>query len=107
MAGRYTGDQYVVAGTLGTVSAHASYYLKTNPSTQVGVEVETNFRIGDSVATLAYQIDMPKVSVISVKSRISRLNFDRAFNQSFFPPFVMRDTLKESQHFANLPSREI
>ncbi|XP_003743177.1 mitochondrial import receptor subunit TOM40 homolog 1 [Galendromus occidentalis] len=64
LAGRYTGEQCVIAGTLGMVSAHASYYLRTNSSTQVGVEVETNYRIGDSVATLAYQMDLPKGNMV-------------------------------------------
>lgn len=64
MVGRYTGDNYVVAGTLGMSAIHASYYLRTNESTQVGVEVETNLRVGESLATLAYQLDVPKANLV-------------------------------------------
>ncbi|OQR73244.1 mitochondrial import receptor subunit TOM401-like [Tropilaelaps mercedesae] len=64
VAGRYTGDNYVIAGTLGTNAVHASYYMKTNESTQVGVEVETNLRMGESLGTLAYQFDVPKANLV-------------------------------------------
>lgn len=64
VAGRYTGKNYVVSGTLGSASLHACYYRKENENIQVGVEVETNLRLGESVCSLGYQVDLPKGNLV-------------------------------------------
>ncbi|KAK8762483.1 mitochondrial import receptor subunit TOM40 homolog 1-like [Amblyomma americanum] len=64
MAGRYTGPSYVVSGTLGMAGAHCCYYHRGSETTQVGVEVETNFRVGESVASIGYQVDLPKANLV-------------------------------------------
>ncbi|KAG1663718.1 Mitochondrial import receptor subunit TOM40 1 [Nymphon striatum] len=58
--GKYTGDSYTVSGTLGSGGAHACYYHKCSEQLKVGVEVETNLRTEESVASVGYQIDLPK-----------------------------------------------
>lgn len=63
-AGRYTGPNYTVSGTLGGAGAHVCYYRKGNENIQVGVEVETNLRLGESVCSLGYQIDLPKANLV-------------------------------------------
>ncbi|XP_013786973.2 mitochondrial import receptor subunit TOM40 homolog 1-like, partial [Limulus polyphemus] len=47
-----------------TAGAHLCYYHKGNDQLQVGVEVETNLRLGESVATIGYQIDLPKANLV-------------------------------------------
>ncbi|GIX78813.1 mitochondrial import receptor subunit TOM40 homolog 1 [Caerostris extrusa] len=64
LVGRYTGSNYVVSGTLGSSAAHVCYYRKENDNIQVGVEVETNLRLGESLCTLGYQIDLPKANMV-------------------------------------------
>lgn len=64
MAGRYTGPDYIISGTLGMAGAHCCYYHKGSETTQVGVEVETNFRVGESVASIGYQVDLPKANLV-------------------------------------------
>lgn len=64
LAGRYTGENCVLSGTLSTAGAHVCYYHKGNDQLQVGVEVETNLRLGESVATIGYQIDLPKANLV-------------------------------------------
>lgn len=64
MAGRYSGPNYVVSGTLGMAGAHCCYYHRGSETTQVGVEVETNFRVGESVASIGYQVDLPKANLV-------------------------------------------
>lgn len=64
LAGRYTGKDYIVSGTLGAAAVHACYYRKGNENIQVGVEVETNLRLGESACTLGYQIDLPKGNLV-------------------------------------------
>ncbi|KAH8266802.1 mitochondrial import receptor subunit TOM40 homolog 1 [Drosophila bipectinata] len=62
--GRYTAGNSVWSGTLGQNGMHLCYYQKASDQLQIGVEVETSLRMQESVATLAYQIDLPKADLI-------------------------------------------
>lgn len=62
--GRYSVGNSVWSGTLGQSGLHACYYQKASDQLQIGVEVETSLRMQESVATLAYQIDLPKADLI-------------------------------------------
>lgn len=62
-AGRYTGDDYAVSGTLGGAGLHLCYYQKASDQLQLGVELETNFRLQESVASIGYQVDLPKADL--------------------------------------------
>lgn len=64
MAGRYTGPNYILSGTLGMAGAHFCYYHKGSDTTQVGVEVETSFRAGESMASIGYQVELPKANLV-------------------------------------------
>ncbi|KAG8230735.1 hypothetical protein J437_LFUL011070 [Ladona fulva] len=61
-AARYTGDDMVVSGTLGEAGFHVCYYQKASEQLQLGVEWETNFRLQESVASIAYQIEIPRAN---------------------------------------------
>lgn len=63
LAGRYTGDRWVAATTVGQAGWHASYWHKGNENVQVGVEYEYSARAHDSSVSLGYQIEVPKASV--------------------------------------------
>ena len=52
------------SGTLGLAGLHLCYYRKASEQLQLGVEVETNFRVQEAVATVGYQIDLPKADLI-------------------------------------------
>lgn len=43
---------------------HACYHHKCSDQLQIGVELETNFKMQDSVATIGYQIDLPKADLM-------------------------------------------
>lgn len=64
LASRYTGSNYIVSGTLGGAGVHACYYHKASEQLQLGVEVDTNFRLQESVASIGYQIDLPKANMV-------------------------------------------
>ncbi|KAG8183528.1 hypothetical protein JTE90_003876 [Oedothorax gibbosus] len=64
LAARYTGKDYVVSGTLGAAAAHCCFYRKGTENIQVGVEIETNLRLGESVCTFGYQVDLPKANMV-------------------------------------------
>ncbi|XP_052850050.1 mitochondrial import receptor subunit TOM40 homolog 1 [Drosophila gunungcola] len=62
--GRYAVGNSVWSGTLGQSGLHVCYYQKASDQLQIGVEVETSLRMQESVATLAYQIDLPKADLV-------------------------------------------
>ncbi|PSN40781.1 hypothetical protein C0J52_07190 [Blattella germanica] len=62
-AARYTGKDNVVSGTIGGSGLHLCYYQKASEQLQIGVELETNFRVQESVATIGYQVDLPKADL--------------------------------------------
>ena len=43
---------------------HASFYRKANENVQVGVELEASLRTLESVASLVYQFDLPKMNLV-------------------------------------------
>lgn len=63
LAGRYTGKDYIVSGTAGSSALHVCYYQKASEQLSLGVEFDTNFRMMESVASIGYQIDLPKADL--------------------------------------------
>lgn len=64
LAGRYTSPNYTISGTMGAAGIHACYYHKQSENLQIGVEVDTNLRIGESVCSIGYQVDLPKANLV-------------------------------------------
>ncbi|XP_004523968.1 mitochondrial import receptor subunit TOM40 homolog 1 [Ceratitis capitata] len=62
--GRYSEGNSLWSGTLGPGGIHLCYYQKASDQLQMGVEVETSLRMQESVATFAYQVDLPKADLI-------------------------------------------
>jgi len=64
LAGRYTGDDFSVASTLSNSgSIHASVWQKCSEDLQVGTEIEANLKMQETVGTLGYQVDIPRVGL--------------------------------------------
>lgn len=40
--------------------AHATFYQKCTENLSIGVEMETNFKVQESTASIGYEFDMPK-----------------------------------------------
>ncbi|EEB15411.1 mitochondrial import receptor subunit TOM40, putative [Pediculus humanus corporis] len=64
LAGRYDGAESAFSGTIGAHALHLCFYQKASEQLQLGCELETNFRMGESTATIGYQIDLPKVDLV-------------------------------------------
>jgi mitochondrial import receptor subunit TOM40 len=64
LAGRYVEGTATWSGTVGFSGVHLCYYQKASDQLQLGVEVETNFRMQEAVATIGYQIDLPKADLV-------------------------------------------
>lgn len=60
----FTADDWSLAGTLGSGGMHASFFRKANEHYQVGVEMEASLKTWDSVTTLAFQCDAPKLNML-------------------------------------------
>lgn len=58
------GPNGVWSGTIGGAGIHACYYHKASEQLQLGVEVDTNFRLRENVASIGYQIDLPKANLV-------------------------------------------
>ena len=43
---------------------HLCYYQKASSQLQIGVELEANPRMQESVASIGYQVDLPKSEVV-------------------------------------------
>jgi mitochondrial import receptor subunit TOM40 len=59
-----TGEDYNVSGTIGAHAFHLCYYQKASEQLQIGVELETNLRSNESVASIGYQVDLPKADLV-------------------------------------------
>ncbi|CAK8694276.1 unnamed protein product [Clavelina lepadiformis] len=64
LAGRYQTKDWQLAATLGMAGLHTSFYRKANENVQVGVEMEASLKTMESVMTLAYQFDLPKMNLL-------------------------------------------
>jgi len=82
--GRYTGADYSLSATVSNSgSLHASYYQKCSQDLSVGAELETNIRMGQSVATVGYKVEMPRAG----------LNFKGAVNSDWKVTAVLEKKL--------------
>ncbi|XP_002740532.1 mitochondrial import receptor subunit TOM40 homolog [Saccoglossus kowalevskii] len=61
LTARYTGSSWVFTGALSPATCHLSYYHKGQNNVQVGVEFES--RMGETVTTLGYQMDVPQANL--------------------------------------------
>lgn len=53
-----------MSATLGVSGVHLCYYLKASKQLQIGVELEANHRMQEAVASIGYQVDLPKSEVV-------------------------------------------
>lgn len=63
-AARYTNENVTMSGTVGATGVHLCYYQKASKQLQIGVELEANSRMQESVASIGYQVDIPKSDVV-------------------------------------------
>jgi len=63
-SGRYTGDESVWSGFLGTNGLGLCYYRRLNEDLQVGIDIENNVQQQQLIASVGYQYDIPKASFV-------------------------------------------
>lgn len=60
----FLGIDSAFSGTIGGHALNLCFYQKASDQLQLGCELETNFRMGESTATVGYQIDLPKADLV-------------------------------------------
>ncbi|XP_014247388.1 mitochondrial import receptor subunit TOM40 homolog 1-like [Cimex lectularius] len=90
LAGRYTGGDFTLSGTVGLTGLHLCYYQKASNQLQLGVEFETNFRVQEAVTSVGYQIDIPKADLVFKGMVDSNWNVGATLDKKLFPmPFAL------------------
>jgi len=88
---RYSGPEFSLSGTISNSgSLHAAYYQKCSQDLSVGTELETNLRMGQSVATVGYKVDMPRAGLIFKGSVNSDWEVKAVMEKKLLPiPFTL------------------
>lgn len=91
LAAKYATEDFTLAGTLGNAgSFHASFYQKCSDNLQVGVEMETNFKMQESTASLGYEFDLSKGGFLVRGSVDSNLTVKSVVEKKLLPlPFTL------------------
>lgn len=63
-AGRWGDEKSTWSGTLGMSGIHLCYYQRASEQLQIGVELETSFRMQEATASIGYQVDLPKADLV-------------------------------------------
>uniref|UniRef100_UPI00358DDCC2 mitochondrial import receptor subunit TOM40 homolog n=1 Tax=Myxine glutinosa TaxID=7769 RepID=UPI00358DDCC2 len=61
---RYAVNNWVATMNIGASGVHASYHHKASDQIQVGVELEANARLQETLCTLGYQVDLPRTNMV-------------------------------------------
>lgn len=59
-----SAEDWSLAANIGSGGLHTSFHRKANEHVQVGVEFEASLRTMDSVTSLVYQMDVPKMNLL-------------------------------------------
>ncbi|VDP30653.1 unnamed protein product, partial [Soboliphyme baturini] len=84
------GSNFTLSTLLSSSSVHLSYYHKQQENLQFGVEMETNFRLQESLAAIGYQIDIPKANAVFRAQVDSSFTVGAVLEKKLFPlPFTL------------------
>lgn len=61
---RYIKDNSTITASVGSGGCHFCFHQKASEELQIGVELDINPRMQESVGTIAYQVDVPKADVV-------------------------------------------
>ncbi|OAD62413.1 Mitochondrial import receptor subunit TOM40 like protein 1 [Eufriesea mexicana] len=64
LAFRHSTGLTTLSGTIGEAGLHLCYYRKASSQLELGVELETNTRTHQSIATIVYQVNEPSADLI-------------------------------------------
>ncbi|KAK2575731.1 hypothetical protein KPH14_012120 [Odynerus spinipes] len=82
---RYNTGPTTLSATLGEAGLHVCYYKRASPQLQLGVEMETNMRTHQSIATIVYEINLPNADLIFRGIANSETSFGCVFEKRLYP----------------------
>lgn len=87
LLGRYTSNEgdSVISGSLQASAARLHYFKKINENIKAAAELETNLAMGESVATVGYQIDIPNADLSFKGSLDSNLQVGAVLEKKLQP----------------------
>ncbi|XP_043490959.1 mitochondrial import receptor subunit TOM40 homolog 1-like [Polistes fuscatus] len=85
VAFRYNTGHATWSATLGEAGIHICYYRRASQQLQLGVEIETNMRIHESIATIVYQINIPYADLIFRGIVNSESSIGCVFEKKLYP----------------------
>ncbi|KAL2728582.1 hypothetical protein V1478_006214 [Vespula squamosa] len=85
VAFRYNTGPVTWSATLGEAGLHICYYRRASNQLQLGVEIETNMRIHESVATIVYQVNIPYADLIFKGIVNSESSIGCVFEKKLYP----------------------
>lgn len=91
LAAKYANDKSTMAMTAGLGGqVHASFYQRCNQNLQIGVELETNVKMQESVASIGYEMDMGQGNFLMRGSIDSSLVVKSTIEKKLYPlPFTL------------------
>ncbi|KAK2705521.1 mitochondrial import receptor subunit TOM40 homolog 1-like isoform X1 [Artemia franciscana] len=89
LVGKYSTPTTESCFTIGLNNIHLSHYKKCSEQLQIGVEMETRIPAQESVATIGYQVDLPKINLTARGMVDTNWNVGIALERKLVPlPFT-------------------
>lgn len=82
---RHSTGSSTLSGTVGEAGIHVCYHRKASEQLQLGVEIETNTRIQESIGTIVYQVDIPYADFIFKGFVNSETSVGAVFEKKLYP----------------------
>lgn len=85
LAFRHSTGLATLSGTIGEAGLHLCYYRKSSSQLELGVELETNTRTHQSIATIVYQVNVPYADLVFRGIVNSETTVGGVFEKKLYP----------------------
>lgn len=82
---RHSTGPTTLSATLGEAGIHVCYHRKASEQLQLGVEIETNTRIHESIGTIVYRVDIPYADFVCRGFVNSETSLGAVFEKKLYP----------------------
>ncbi|EZA51409.1 hypothetical protein DMN91_006864 [Ooceraea biroi] len=85
VAFRHSTGPSTLSATFGEAGIHVCYHRKASQQLQLGVEIETNTRVHESVGTIVYRVDIPYADFVCRGFVNSETSVGAVFEKRLYP----------------------
>ncbi|EFN83307.1 Mitochondrial import receptor subunit TOM40-like protein [Harpegnathos saltator] len=82
---RHSTGPTTLSATIGEAGIHVCYHRQASKQLQLGVEIETNTRIHESIGTIAYRVDIPYADFVFRGFVNSETTVGAVFEKKLYP----------------------